>query len=128
MKKLKNPIKMEDKDRLKEILGKIDEVNEPIDLESVILKAIQKKENSKLQIARYKAKGIKALIVSVILIVVLGILFSFPCNNVPSLEHLIVTYTSIILILIVLFIQLEMGGTKIFNNLKKNYHEKKYSK
>ena len=40
MKKLKNPIKMEDKDHLKEILGKIVEVNEPIDLEGVILKAI----------------------------------------------------------------------------------------
>jgi len=120
MKKSKNPIEMEDKDYLlKEILGKIDEVNEPIDLEEVILKAIQKQESSKFQIARYKAKGIKALIVSVILIVVLGILFSLP-SNVSTVEHSIVTYTSIILMLIVLFIQLEMGGTKIFNHLKNN--------
>jgi protein-S-isoprenylcysteine O-methyltransferase Ste14 len=119
MKKIKNPIKMEDKDRLKEILGKIVEVNEPIDLEGVILKAIQKQESLKLQIARYKAKGIKALIVSGFLIVVLGILFSFP-SNVRTVEHSIVTYTSIILILIVLFLQLEMGGTKIFDNLKNN--------
>lgn len=119
MKKLKNPIKMEDKDHLKEILGKIDQVNEPIDLEGIILNAIQKEENSKAQIARYKAKGFKALIVSGILIVVLGILFSLP-KSVRSVEHSIVTYTSIILILFVLFIQLEMGRTKIFNNLKNN--------
>lgn len=119
MKKLKNPIKMEDKDRLKEILGKIDEVNEPIDLEEAILKTIHKQESSKLQIARYKAKGIKAFIVSGILIVVLGFLFSLP-SNVRTVEHSIVTYTSIILILLVFFIQLEMGGTKIFNNLKNN--------
>jgi len=119
MKKSENPIKMEDKDHLKEILVKIDEVNEPIDLEVTILKAIQKQESSKLQIARYKAKGIKALVVSGILIVVLGILFSLP-SNVRTIEHSIVTYTSIILILLVLFIQLEMGRTKIFNNLKNN--------
>ena len=110
---------MEDKDHLKKILGKIDKVNEPIDLEGVILKAIQKQESSKLQIAYYKAKGIKAFMVSVILIVVLGILFSLP-NSVRSVEHSIITYTSIILVLIVLFIQLEMGGSKLFNNLKNN--------
>ncbi|WP_281540578.1 hypothetical protein [Maribacter aestuarii] len=108
---------MEDKDHLKEILGKINEVNEPIDLESVILKIIQKQESLKLQIARYKAKGKKALILSSLLIVVLGMLFSLP-RNVETVEHSILTYTSVILILIVLFIQLEMGGTKIFNNSK----------
>jgi hypothetical protein len=116
MKKLKNLIKMEDKDHLKEILGKIDGVNEPINLEGAILKAIQKQESSKLQIARYKAKGIKALIVSGILIVVLGFLFSLP-SNVRKVEHAIVAYTSITLVLLVLFVQLEMGGTKIYYEL-----------
>lgn len=82
------------------------------------MKVIQKKESSKLQIARYKSKGIKALIVSGILIVVLGFLFSLP-SNVLTVEHAIEAYTSIILVLIVLFVQLEMGVTKIFNILKK---------
>ena len=107
---------MEKKDHLKEILGSIDEVNEPIDLEGVILKSIQEQESSKVQIARYKAKGLKALIVSGMLIVVLGILFSLP-SSVRTVEHSIVTYTSIILILLVLFIQLEMGKTNFLNNL-----------
>ena len=110
---------MEDKDHLKEILGNIDEINEPIDLKGAILTIIQKQESSKVQIAHYKAKGVKALIVSGILIVVLGILFSLP-NSVRTVEHSIVTYTSIILILLVFFIQLEIGRTKIFNNLKNN--------
>jgi hypothetical protein len=110
---------MEDKDHLKEIFGKIDQVNEPIDLERVTLNAIQKEENSKAQIARYKAKAIKALITSGILIIVLGILFSLP-SSVRSVEYSIVTYTSIILVLFVLFIQLEMGNSKIFNKLKNN--------
>lgn len=110
---------MESKDHLKEILGGIDEVNEPIDLERTILNTIQKEENSKEQIARYKANSFKALVVSGILIVILGILFS-QSSSVRSIEYSIVTYTSIILILFVLFVQLEMGGTKIFNNLKSN--------
>jgi len=110
---------MEDKDHLKEILGKIDEVNDPIDLEGIILNAIRKEENSKAQIARYKAKGIKALVASGILIIVLGILFSLP-SSVRSVEYSIVTYTSIILVLLVLLIQLEMGNSRIFNSLKNN--------
>ncbi|GEM_PF-5422550 len=110
---------MEDKDHLREIFGKIDQINEPIDLEAVILNAIQKEEFSKAQIARYKAKGLKALIASGILVIVLGILFSLP-NSVRSVEHSIVTYTSIIITLIILFILLEMGRTAIFNNLKNN--------
>lgn len=110
---------MEDKDQLKEILRSIDQINEPIDLEEAILKVIQKQESSKVQIVRYKSKGIKALIVSGILIVVLGILFSLP-SSVRTFEHSIVTYTSIIITLLIIFIQLEMLKTKIFNNLKNN--------
>lgn len=110
---------MEDKDQLKEIFGKIDQIHAPIDLEGVILNSLQKEENLKANIARYKAKGTKALIASGILSIVLGILFSLP-NSTRSLEHSVVTYTSIILILLVLFIQLEMGRTKFFNHLKKN--------
>lgn len=119
MKTLKNPIKMENIDHLKEILGNIDQVNEPIDLEMVILKEIQAQERSKVQIVRYKTNGIKALIVSGILIVVLGILFSLS-SNVRSLEYSSVMYTSIALVLLILFVQLETGETKIFNNLKNN--------
>jgi hypothetical protein len=110
---------MEDKDHLKEILGKIDQVNAPIDLERVILNTIQKEENSKAQIASYKAKGTKALIASGILIIALGILFSLP-SSIRSFEHSVITYTSIIIILFVLFIQLEMSKTKFFNNQKNN--------
>lgn len=110
---------MEDKDHLKEIFGNIDQVHEPIDLEAVILKTIQKHERSKVQIAHYKANGCKAIIVSGILIVILGILFSRP-SSVNTFEHSIVTYTSIVLTLLVIFIQLEMGKEKIFNNLKNN--------
>ncbi|WP_437395390.1 hypothetical protein [Flagellimonas lutimaris] len=110
---------MENKDHLKEILKNIDEVIEPIDLEGVILNAIQKEEHSKVQIAHYKAKGITALVVSGILMIILGILFSLP-NRVRSFESSIVTYTSIVLTLLILFIQLEMGRARIFNNLKNN--------
>ena len=114
---------MEDRDYLKEILGKIDQVNEPVDLEKVILNTICKEENLKAQIALYKVKGSKALIASGILILVLLILFSLP-SSVRSVEYSIVTYTSIVLILFVLFIQLEIGNSQIFNNLKNNDHEK----
>ena len=110
---------MENKDHLKEILGNIDQINEPIDLEEAILKTIQKQESSKAQITRYKANGFKALILSAILVLVLGILFSLP-SSVRTLEHSIITYTSIVLTLLVIFIQLEMAKTKIFNNLKNN--------
>lgn len=110
---------MEDRDHLKEILGNIDQVNAPIDLEQIILKAIQEKERSKVQIAHYKANGVKALIVSFMLIVVLGILFSLS-DSVRSVKHSIITYTSIIVVLIVLFIQLEIGASKILNNLNNN--------
>ena len=110
---------MEDKDILKEILKGIDGVYENVDLESIILNSIQEQEKSKIRIYRYKDKGVKSLIVSVILIVILGILFSLSIK-MSTVENSIVTYTSIILILIVFFIQIEMGGNKIFNNLKNN--------
>lgn len=110
---------MEDKDHLKVILGMIDQINEPIDLEVVISKAIQEQENSKAQIARYKANGLKALIVSGILVVILGMLFSLP-SSVRTIEHSIITYTSIIIIQLIIFIQLEMGEKKIFSSLKNN--------
>ena len=110
---------MEDKDHLKKILSNIGQVNAPVELERVILKAIKEQESSKVQIARYKANGFKALIVSSILILILGMFFSLP-SSVCSVEHSIVTYSSIILILFVLFIQLEMSRTRIFNDLKNN--------
>ncbi|MFD0796850.1 hypothetical protein ACFQZJ_05225 [Maribacter chungangensis] len=108
---------MDKEDRLMEILREIDAVNGPIDLENAVLKAIMEQEHSKQKIANYKAKGMKALTVSVILIIALGILFSMS-GYVRTVEHSIITYTSIIIVLIVLFIQLEMGGTNIFKNHK----------
>ena len=90
---------MEDKDILKEILKG---VYENVDLESIILNSIQEQEKSKIRIDRYKDKGVKSLIVSVILIVILGILFSLSIK-MSTVENSIVTYTSIILILIVFF-------------------------
>ena len=110
---------MEGKDHLKEILGNIGQVNEPIDLEQAILKSIQTQEDAKAQITRYRANGAKALIASAILTVILGIMFSLP-GSVRSLEHAMITYTSIVLILLVLFVQLEAVGTKILNSLKIN--------
>lgn len=108
---------MDNNDRLKEVLEKIDNVNAPIDLEDVVMKAIREQESVNNRIASYKAKAYKALTVSVILTMTLGILFSLS-SNVHSIEHYVITYSSIILVLIILFIQLEMGRTKIFENHK----------
>ncbi len=110
---------MEEKDHLKEILANIDQLHEPVELQGIILNVIQKEESSRAKIAQYKARGFKALILSGILIIVLVVLFSMP-NSVRSLEYSIITYSSMILVLVVLFIQLETGSTKIFNNLKNN--------
>lgn len=110
---------MENKDHLKEIFCNIDQINEPIDLEAVILKSIKEQERVRSQITRYKINGIRALSVSVVLVIVLAILYSLP-NSVQSFEYSSIKYISIILTLLVLFVQLEMGGTKLFNNLKNN--------
>ena len=110
---------MEYKDHLKEILAKIGQVNESIDLEEIILNAIQKEEYSKAQIARYKRKGIKALVASVILIIVLAIQFSMP-SSVRSVEYAIIIYTSLILVLFILFVQIEMGNPINLTDLNNN--------
>jgi protein-S-isoprenylcysteine O-methyltransferase Ste14 len=110
---------MENKDYLKEILGKIDEVNEPVDLEEAILKTIEQQESIKLQITRYQARGTTALLVSAVLIVILGVLFSLP-SSMGTTTRSITSFAGLSLALLILFIQLEMGGAKIFNQIK-NY-------
>jgi hypothetical protein len=106
---------METEDNLKKILGKLDLVNDPIDIESDVLKAITENEISKNKIADYKSRGVKALKISAFLIILLGMLLSMS-SSLRSLEHSIATYSSVILVLIILFIQLEIGGTKVFDN------------
>jgi phosphate/sulfate permease len=108
---------MENKDYLEEILGKIDEVNEPVDLEEAILKTIEQQESIKLQITRYQ--GTTALLVSAVLIVILGVLFSLP-SSMGTSNRFIASFVGLSLALLILFIQLEMGGAKIFNQIK-NY-------
>ncbi|MFK7936753.1 MAG: hypothetical protein AB8G22_24785 [Saprospiraceae bacterium] len=110
---------MEEKDHLKEILGSLDQINAPIDLEAAILKSIQQQEIRQAEIARYQANGFKGLIISAVLITILGILYSLP-SSVASIEFASVTYTSIPIVLLLLFIQLEMGGSKIFHYYKNN--------
>lgn len=110
---------MKDTDHLKKVFGKLDQIHEPIDMEEAILIAIAKERTLKAQIAKYRAYGKKSLLVSGILVAILGILFSRP-SSMKSMEHAILTYTSIGLVLIVILIQLEAGGSKIFNQLKNN--------
>lgn len=107
---------MEDKDHLKEVLGPLDQIHDPINLESHILEVIEQQERSKNLIARYKANGFKALILSISLIVILGILLSIP-RSTPFIGYTLITYGSISLALLTLFVQLEMGKRKIFNHL-----------
>lgn len=110
---------MEDSDYLKEILAKVDQIHEHIDLEKAILNTLQKEQELKTKIASYKSRGKKALLVSGILIIALGILFSIPSNH-TSIDGLVITYTFTSLVLILLFFQLEVGKTKIFNQSKNN--------
>ena len=106
---------MDNKDHLKEILDITGQIHEPIDLEAVILKSIQEKEYFKNQIAKYKTNGVRALLVTAVLIIILAIFYSLP-DSVQSFEYSFIKYTSIILVLLVLFIQLEISGTHIFNS------------
>ncbi|GAB5555277.1 MAG: hypothetical protein Sapg2KO_48680 [Saprospiraceae bacterium] len=110
---------MEDKDQLKDILGNVTQIDKSIDLESVVLDIIEQQERSKVQIARYKANGFKALIVTAILLIVLVLLFS-RSDVLRSMEYTVLTYTSITLALLTLFAQLEMGERNIFNHPEKN--------
>ena len=110
---------MEDNDYLKEILGKMDQIHEPVDFEKTILNTLQKEQKLKTKIAAYKSRGKKALLVSGILIIVLGILFSIPSNH-KAMKQTVITYASISLVLILLFFQLEVGSSKIFNQSKNN--------
>lgn len=110
---------MKDTDHLKKVFGKLNQIHEPIDMEEAILTALEKERTIKAQIAKYRSYGKKSLLVSGMLIAILGILFSRP-SSMQSMEHTIITYTSIGLVLVVTLIQLEAGGSKIFNQLKNN--------
>lgn len=106
---------MEEKDPLKALLGNLDQVNQSIDLESVILKSIEQQELRKSKIKRYRTKGNQALKFSLVLIIVLGVLFSLP-DNVSSFQKAVFTYFSITLMLLILFVQLEVSGKFLLNN------------
>ncbi|WP_139828014.1 hypothetical protein [Marivirga sericea] len=108
---------MNKEDHLKDIFREIDNVNDPIDLEERVLGAIATQESLQGKIGHYKAKAMMALKLSVGLIAVLGILFSFS-TNVRTMEYSIVTYTAVILTLIILFIQLEISRTRTVKNHK----------
>ena len=110
---------MEDNDYLKEILEKVDQIYQPIDFEKDILNTLQKEQKLKTKIAAYKSQGKKALLVSGILIIVLGILFSTPGNH-KAMEQTVITYSSISLVLILLFFQLEVSSSRVINQLKNN--------
>jgi len=117
LKTQENLIKMENEDHLKEILKCINQVNGPIDVESEVLQKIREYEKYKDKIAKYKANHIKALVMSGVLIMVLVLLFSLP-SNIRTVEYSVSTYVLVLIVLIVIFIQLEMTHVKLFKNLK----------
>lgn len=110
---------MDDNDHLKVLLNDIDRIHAPIDLEAAIIKAIRKEERSRHQIEQARARGVKALLGSGMLTVILIILFSWPAH-VRSVEHAVLTYSSISVALTLLFVQLEIGRGKLFNDFKNN--------
>jgi len=108
---------MEDKDHLEEILGRVDQINDPIDLEMGLMQMIQERKSREDQISRFKLNGFKALCVSVVFLVILGVLFSLP-NNVQSQKYAVINYAWVCLLLLVLFVQMEMGGKRFLLNLR----------
>ncbi len=110
---------MDEKDDLKEILNGIDQLHTPVDLEGAILQKIAEEERIKAQIARYRTNGLRALWASLVLTVILAVLFSLP-NSIQTAEYAIMTYASVGVTLLVLFVQLEMGRTNGLNHLKTN--------
>jgi len=110
---------MEQKDELKDILRTLNQLHAPIDLETRIISSIQKQENLKAQAERYMTQGIRALIVSFLLLVILIISFYFEAST--SFQDRTLKYASIIISLLVLFIQLELAGlTYYLKNTNEN--------
>lgn len=105
---------MEEKDQLKEILININQINEPIDLEVGIMHAIREQEIIKNQIIRYRRNGIRGFVFCLILVITLAFMYSFS-NGFQTFEGASIKYTSIIISLIILFAQLEMGGLQFIN-------------
>jgi len=116
--KLKYPIKMEDKDQLKEILSSINHINEPIDLEASIMQSIQKEALTTQKIESYKKQGVCGLVISILLVVTLVFIYSFS-ESLKTDTGTNLKYTSIVACLILLFAQLEFGGLKFINQIKK---------
>jgi hypothetical protein len=110
---------MEGKDQLKEILSNINHINEPIDLEASIMQSIQKETLVKQKIANYRKQGIRGLIISFILVIILVGIYSFS-SGVETAECARLKYTSIVTSLIFLFAQLELGGLQLINQIKNN--------
>lgn len=110
---------MKTKDELKDIFKGINQLNDPIDFEHSILESIRNQELQKEQIKKLKERGIRGLILSLTLIVILGVLYSFQ-GEFQSQECQNIKYSSIVIALFVLFMQLEMGGFKHIINFKNN--------
>ena len=110
---------MEDKDQLKEILKNINQINESIDLEDSIMHSIRKQEIIKNKIIRYRRNGIRGLVFSFILVITLAFMYSFS-SSFQTFEGASIKYTSIVISLIVLFAQFEMGGLQFINQFKNN--------
>jgi len=106
---------MEDKDQLKEILSNINQINDPIDLETSIMQSIQKEALAEQKIAKYRKQGILGLVISFTLFILLVFIYSFKTVESTNLK-----YTSIAVCLILLFAQLELGRFKIINQIKNN--------
>ncbi len=109
---------MDTRDELKEILKNIESIHQPIDLEEDILRVIETREELRLKVKTYKINGLRGLLLSVILIIQVSVLFSFP-GDVDSASYSTVKYMAIAISLFVFFIQLEMGGFKFINQLIK---------
>jgi len=110
---------MEDKDQLKDILSHINNINEPIDLEASIIQTIHKEKLTKQKITNYRKQGIRGLIVSFVLVITLVCIYSFS-KSFQTLESACLKYTSIVTCLILLFAQLELGGSEFINQYKNN--------
>lgn len=108
---------MEERDDLKEILNNINQINESIDLEDSIMLSIRKQEIIKNKILTYRRNGIRGLLFSFILVVSIVLIYSFSIGF-QTFEGAIIKYSSLVICLIVLFAQLEMGGIQFINQFK----------
>ncbi len=100
---------MVNEDQLKDILGRIEGFDKSIDLENTIMESIKVQEELRERIERYKTKGLRGVIVSIVLLIVLGVVYSLP-SSAPSFDSRSFEFVSIIIGLLVLMAQLELSA------------------